>query len=163
MERSGKCGLALVVFVAWTSWLQMCDLRVGARSQRYTYPDWHLPFLSTWPHSWWWRRLVCDGSREESRRRGLTGTFCGISLLVESQIGYELTNSTELRTPWEGASRSATHEYQNILGNPKVHYHVHNSLPLAHILSQMNPVYTTPFYFSKIHFNIIHPRTSRSS
>jgi hypothetical protein len=25
------------------------------------------------------------------------------------------------------------------------------------VLSQINPVYTTPSYLSKIHFNIIHP------
>jgi hypothetical protein len=30
--------------------------------------------------------------------------------------------------------------------------------PLVPILSQINPVQITPFYLSKIYFNIIHPQ-----
>jgi hypothetical protein len=68
----------------------------------------------------------------------------------------------ELSPSWEATSRLATQEYPNILMNPKVHYRVHKTPPLAHILSHKNPVRTTPSYFSRIHFNIV-PSTSRSS
>jgi hypothetical protein len=63
----------------------------------------------------------------------------------------------------EAASCAVTQELPNILRNLKVHYRVHKSPPLVPVLSQIDPVHTTPSYLSKIHFNIIHPHTSWSS
>jgi hypothetical protein len=59
----------------------------------------------------------------------------------------------ELRLSWEAASRSTTQELSNILWN-----RVRNSRPLVPVLSQINPVRTTPSYPSNIH-----PPTSSSS
>ena len=50
-----------------------------------------------------------------------------------------------------------------ILQNPKVRYFVQNSLPPVPKLTQKIPVYTLPFYFFNINFNIILPFTPMSS
>jgi len=50
-----------------------------------------------------------------------------------------------------------------ILKNPKIHYFVQNSLPQVPKLSHKIPVYTLPFYFFNIHFNIILPFTPMAS
>jgi hypothetical protein len=46
---------------------------------------------------------------------------------------------------------AATQGFSTILWNPKVCYHVHMSPPPVSITNQINPVYTTPSYLSKIY------------
>jgi hypothetical protein len=69
----------------------------------------------------------------------------------------------ELSPSREAASCAATQELPSILWNPKVHYRVHMSPPLVHILSHVNPVHINLSYLSKIYFNIFLPSTSRAS
>jgi hypothetical protein len=76
------------------------------------------------------------------------------------RISYNKT-SMEL-SPWEAASCAATLEF-HVLRNPKIHYRVHKSLTLVRILSQINPVHTTPSCSSKIHPNITIKHMSKSS
>jgi hypothetical protein len=75
----------------------------------------------------------------------------------------EITNSMKQSPSWEADSHSASQGIPRLLRNPKVHYRVHNSPPLVHILSQMNSVHTFPICFPKIHPNVIFLSTPRSS
>jgi hypothetical protein len=50
----------------------------------------------------------------------------------------------ELSHFWEAVSCWATQVLPNILWNLNIHYHVHKSLLLVHILSQINLVHTIP-------------------
>jgi hypothetical protein len=67
------------------------------------------------------------------------------------------TNSMELSTALVATGCTATPEPSIILWNPKVHYCIHKRAPPVSILSQTNPVHTTPSYLFKTYFNIIRP------
>jgi len=65
-----------------------------------------------------------------------------------------------LLMPWgrvlpESLSHSTGQGILHLSWNPKVHYHVHKSLPLVPVIWQMKQVHALIFYFFKIWFNII--------
>jgi hypothetical protein len=93
--------------------------------------------------------------------------LCNESKHVYTNRRFVVPNSQLTPSTWihlgEAASRSAIHEFPNILWNPKVHYRVNKNPTLLPILSQINQVHTIQSYFSKINFNIIPPLSSKSS
>jgi hypothetical protein len=60
-----------------------------------------------------------------------------ISIFGKSQPTHSVQQSS-----WDADSHSTSEKIPCLLWNPKVHYHVHNSLPPVPILSQMNPIHT---------------------
>jgi len=65
--------------------------------------------------------------------------------------------------PGKADSSSANEEISSILWISEAHYRIHNSPPLVPVLSQINPIYNTPFNCCNIHFNIKFPFKLRSS
>jgi hypothetical protein len=88
-----------------------------------------------------------------------------LALLQEwiwSSQHWPLTPSMQ-QSSWEANTHSASHVISHLLLNPTFHYCVHNSPPLAPILSQVYWVYIFPPFPPKIHSNLIFPSTFRSS
>jgi len=59
---------------------------------------------------------------------------------------------------WEANSSSASRETTAVIWNSNVYCRFHNSPPLVHILSHINPVHAIPSCFSKICFKSYHIR-----
>jgi len=64
---------------------------------------------------------------------------------------------------WKANSSPSSKEIPCILWNSEVHYHVHKSLKIVHIVIQMNAPSVLPSCFHKIPFNIILSSTPLSS
>jgi len=67
----------------------------------------------------------------------------------------------EQSSSWETRSNLCSQEIPHLLCNLKVHYCVHSTSSLVSVLSEINPFHNFATCFTKIHFNIILPSTSR--
>ena len=72
---------------------------------------------------------------------------------------YSMVQSPSWKANWFAASQ----EIPRISRNPKVHYRTHKRPPPVSILDQPNPVHISTSHLLKIHPNIIHTSTARSS
>ena len=92
--------------------------------------------------------------------------FCLLfkSTLVMMCLGHKSTlvmmclehlSTLEQSPSWKANTSFSSQEITCILWNLEVCYHVYSSLPPLHILNQMNPVCTLPFYFFNIQLNVI--------
>jgi hypothetical protein len=82
-------------------------------------------------------------------------------LLYMGHLTNWLNCFMEQSPSWETANCATTQELPRILRNLKVHYCVHMNSLLTPVLSRINPVHITPFYFSEVHFNnILQPTSS---
>lgn len=80
------------------------------------------------------------------------------SWVLVSGIGclFSVTKFSEHSHSWEATGSSACKEIPSILCTLKVDCHMHMTLPLVRVLSQMNAVCTLPFCLFKSHFIFCH-------
>jgi hypothetical protein len=78
-------------------------------------------------------------------------------------LSITLTNSVQYNPFWDAASCASTRETSDILRKTKVHYLIYMSPPHFITISKISLLHITSPYFSKIHFNVIHPPTCWSS
>jgi hypothetical protein len=77
-------------------------------------------------------------------------------------LPYMHTYSVVQNIIWKADCHSACQKYP-ALWNPTIHYCVHKSPPLDHILRQLNPVHPINSCLPKAHLNVILPPICRSS
>jgi hypothetical protein len=98
-----------------------------------------------------WQGGKGKGKKEgkgDVRSPDVTASLQISSRLWNQKVRYHVHNTNYLTNSLRSRQLRSYLEFPNILWNPKVHYRVHRSLPLVPILSQINPVYTTPSYLS---------------
>jgi len=80
-----------------------------------------------------------------------------------NKVPHQLTNCTQQSPSGKADVSDSSQEIPCTLWNPKVPYHIHNSLPLVPVQSQINLVNTVSPNSLQVHFNIIIPSILPSS
>jgi hypothetical protein len=141
--------MAAIIFMEMGTSVNITDCQAKHRELHCIYTKWHATYAyasvdGTYSGKWWRSGIVCVRLTAKAMNKNWTNFRQMNSKFMWTKLTAKIP-STETDTQVDDQ------EFPSLLWYWKVHYRVHNSLPLNPILSQLNPLNALRYISSETH------------